>query len=527
MTEVRIDRLSATATGWPVPEQVPQMLGHVAADRLENALRENPLPDGEWCVRRLDVAVQLDPERPLSALETDWADRIVTTLRLSLRDGSQDVVLYVRPEAAVDDLLAGLATGRFEHDWAWRQVGLLEAGHPEPQADPAAVCLLVLGRLQHGRVAALARLVGGVGVHAVHRLLGSAGWVRAATLVAAESGTNWAPAEEPAPLATDADDPAAADRRTLHALSQAIVTTGGLAVALRGSALRVDPRTLQAWAVLSIGAAGPSLLRSGPQRLTHLVAAVGDRLQPTAGPGLATAPAARRTPSTPTGPHRTGRGPASDERRPSAEEPRTPDRQGTHHHRRTDADPSDSRARRPAFEPEPQSTEPPAESRPEGATSSWGGLLYLLNSAADAGLPDLFDQPPFLARPAAWVMHRLGLALVPVEPDDPALLAFAGVPTGGPQRPPADAEQRAIDDCVGRWTAATAKRLRAADTDEPTDSELVRSITRRTATIEQEPGWVEVRLRLDEVDLDVRRAGLDVDPGWVWWLGHVVRFRYE
>ena len=52
-----------------------------------------------------------------------------------------------------------------------------------------------------------------------------------------------------------------------------------------------------------------------------------------------------------------------------------------------------------------------------------------VGATADAGLPDLFDQPPFLARPAAWVMHRLGLALVPVEPDDPALLAFAG---GGP-----------------------------------------------------------------------------------------------
>jgi hypothetical protein len=31
---------------------------------------------------------------------------------------------------------------------------------------------------------------------------------------------------------------------------------------------------------------------------------------------------------------------------------------------------------------------------------------------------------------------------------------------------------------------------------------------------------------LDEVDLDVRRAGLDLDPGWVPWLGTVVRYVY-
>jgi hypothetical protein len=36
-----------------------------------------------------------------------------------------------------------------------------------------------------------------------------------------------------------------------------------------------------------------------------------------------------------------------------------------------------------------------------------------------------------------------------------------------------------------------------------------------------------VHLSLDDVDLDVRRAGLDGDPGWVWWLGQVVRFVYE
>jgi hypothetical protein len=35
-----------------------------------------------------------------------------------------------------------------------------------------------------------------------------------------------------------------------------------------------------------------------------------------------------------------------------------------------------------------------------------------------------------------------------------------------------------------------------------------------------------VHMDLDTVDVQVRRAGLDIDPGWVSWLGTVVRFCY-
>jgi hypothetical protein len=38
---------------------------------------------------------------------------------------------------------------------------------------------------------------------------------------------------------------------------------------------------------------------------------------------------------------------------------------------------------------------------------------------------------------------------------------------------------------------------------------------------------VDVVLPLRDLDLRVRRAGLDADPGWVPWLGRVVTFHYE
>ena len=49
---------------------------------------------------------------------------------------------------------------------------------------------------------------------------------------------------------------------------------------------------------------------------------------------------------------------------------------------------------------------------------------------------------------------------------------------------------------------------------------------RRRGESEVDHGWVELRLPLDAVSPDLRRAGLDLDPGWLPWLGAVVRFVY-
>ena len=46
------------------------------------------------------------------------------------------------------------------------------------------------------------------------------------------------------------------------------------------------------------------------------------------------------------------------------------------------------------------------------------------------------------------------------------------------------------------------------------------------AVLEIDASHIEVYYRLDAVRLDVRRAGLDIDPGWLPWLGKVVRFHY-
>ena len=42
-----------------------------------------------------------------------------------------------------------------------------------------------------------------------------------------------------------------------------------------------------------------------------------------------------------------------------------------------------------------------------------------------------------------------------------------------------------------------------------------------------EPGWIELHLPLSSVETPIRRLGLDLDPGWLPWLGCVVRIIYE
>jgi hypothetical protein len=51
-------------------------------------------------------------------------------------------------------------------------------------------------------------------------------------------------------------------------------------------------------------------------------------------------------------------------------------------------------------------------------------------------------------------------------------------------------------------------------------------VLRRRATIRTGPAEIDIFFALDQADLPTRRAGLDIDPGWVPALGHIVRFHY-
>ena len=175
----------------------------------------------------------------------------------------------------------------------------------------------------------------------------------------------------------------------------------------------------------------------------------------------------------------------------------------------------------------------------------WAGLPFLLATADDAGIPGrLLADPELAGQPLRWILHQLGRLLVPAAPDDPALMALSGLPPGAglparfeaPHSPahgggPAGAaagggpgERAALERHATGWAMATAARLRRAHL-EPFG--VVAQLAARPGSVLARSGWIEVHLSLADVDVAVRRAGLDIDPGWVPWLGTVVRYVYS
>lgn len=56
---------------------------------------------------------------------------------------------------------------------------------------------------------------------------------------------------------------------------------------------------------------------------------------------------------------------------------------------------------------------------------------------------------------------------------------------------------------------------------------LAAALAPRVARVSADASDLRVHLRMADIDLDIRRSGLDINPGWLPWLGRVVQFHYE
>ncbi|BAL26838.1 hypothetical protein [Azoarcus sp. KH32C] len=151
-----------------------------------------------------------------------------------------------------------------------------------------------------------------------------------------------------------------------------------------------------------------------------------------------------------------------------------------------------------------------------------GGFFFLLNVL---DLPALRDWRARLDEPQAGWRELVRLAAtLGFTPDAPlaAFLADAcalAPDDGSPDKPattltrlPRGPESGIVLHTTLRHYGETA--LRAALAERPAHVIATRS-------------HVDIHLRLADVDLDIRRPGLDLDPGWLPWLGRVVHFHYD
>jgi hypothetical protein len=154
---------------------------------------------------------------------------------------------------------------------------------------------------------------------------------------------------------------------------------------------------------------------------------------------------------------------------------------------------------------------------PTSAERDWlatacGGLPFLLPVLARAGLVE--GDSPEATRAATLHLLQAALRRVHAADGDAAWLLVADLPP----LPPAvarEAQARALRELglARRWLHRHARLG------------LV-SLVRRPARLSLTSTHIDVRFPLAGADLRVRRAGLDLDPGWLPWFGRVLAFQF-
>ena len=489
------------------------MLDEALEPALARARAEQPAE--HVCVRRVDAAVRLALVRePASVLADAWAGAIAAAIAERVRLGGPDVVRYGSLRHALLDFALCVAAGERGREWAWRSVGLWPAGASEP-ARALVLALAGDGCAVAPVLASVARrgALGGL----VERLAPSA-WLELAAAALRSAG---APAEVARRALAASAPPAATVNEVARAVDRsdiaiALGATGAPVVAIAGLALvEVAPAAVGVLGERLVGA-----LAVQPGRAAR--APVGDGSSPEprraahpephpAGAAAAEAGSAshraraeeaeREVAVVATPPSEPSPAAASAPRR---EEPRAPSADGD--------------------EPAPMShdgEELPVARRAHGE-SAFGGLVFAVHAVVALDLASRFAaQLPDVELGSA--LHALALALrVERAPADAAALGFAGLAPGSepPAAVPEDA-RAAIDAAVADMRDWLAARLEcdAAELDLP-------ALLRRRARIFADPGWIEFHLDVDEIDTAVRRAGLDLDPDYLPFLGCVLRIVY-
>lgn len=449
---------------------------HALADHvLEDELAGNDLGAralagdiaSSWavCVDELIVEVELDP---LSGrVAEQWAHAILDTVAVAIADpgAATDVVVYRREVDALIDLVVSVASGDLVRLWAWKQLGLVGWRVAGPM--PSDVVDAVLAR-----PSSIPTVVA-VAAAECRAIFEVDEWVRCAHLVAHRVGS-------PVDVVVDVGDRQWLPPHRAHADVTTVPDTVWAAV--------TDERDRWALGVLCLAVTRPHLVRDRAAIAEVVDRTVADRHEPSEGGGRSTIRSHER----------------ADERAgarwPGAPEESTP---GV------------------------PSGVPASSADDSRVISSWGGVWFLAHPLLSLAVADRVDRGSADVR---GMLRAIVIAVTDAPADDPSVLGLVGLSVAsGPVRSwePSDDEQVEVErwaTAITKWTAERAHgRLADRLAEAPTSAW---SMWRRTVTIEASAGEIDITSKVIDVDIDIRMAGLDIDPGFVWWLGAVVRFRY-
>lgn len=523
------------------------ILTSALGEAMDAALVGFPLgPSEELCIRHLQVPVRLRLDRTDGVLAAEWGEAVVSAIRsapclpgpatAAAAAPPVEVVRYHSRGHALFDISARLVVGDRRRVWAWRQLDLWRAGETVTDAEAVREWVRTLVREPGWVVPVLKWLAETHRLEALARRLEGSHWL---SLAAAALEFNGVPLTW-----KDLTGTAGSDHRE-HGVGPTSPTWTSGAISQPQTATLLDrivPRILRdswiakalpihrvgspgapGWAALALLESDPGWAIRTPGEWIPLLRRM------TEAPGRTLLPVASKDPSIPREVPATLSPPSATPDPPDLRNVEWADRDA-HVHDRDDT----------ATWKSAEADEPPeaiAEDIRRRGRTRFGGLLFLLNLLPAVGIPGRLATvfPAFGVRE---VLYWLGLRLVgelgydsEEVRDDPAILGFAGwVP--GAARPEEAAWEVQDTEGIGSLAREVVRELErllppTESESEPESATRLRTVCLREAEVVADPGWIEVRFRLKDVSTDLRRVGLDLDPGYLPWLGVVMRFAYE
>ena len=514
MQEAQIGKFAAhyrlAPSGLAARQRLDQVMRLVLDEMFERALEAAGLPeDGELCLRNIRAPIRLHLARADASLAEEWGRVLVEEILRAMRD--RRAVFYYSRRQALMDLAVSVARGDLSRSWAWRQLGLWRAGDAIGESEAIFELVRAVSSNPTAVIPALNALAEAGCLERIARRFTPRNWTSLATAALNEAGATGLVKEV-------ADKPSSSALRDAMRVIKSsrllpVITTSQ---SLAGESLEA----CRAVAALVALEAEPARLRSEwAGAMVGLIAGAIRSAITGLSPSLPGMSAAN---------HGANQETANETPREDAcfSAPNV-----------APGAPGATAIKRNSVQPTWQNAEEGEEGskgagRRRRALTRFGGLIFLLGLVEELKLVDeILAHPALGARPFRRVMRWLALALAPVEENDPAALAFAGLPpdTELPldREQPGEIETGAINSLAARIVEHLSALIDQRVEWGGDRAALIEFVCHRSAEIVADPGWIDVRFSLDEVATEIRRAGLDLDPGYVPWLGVVVRFIYE
>ncbi|MGW3668122.1 hypothetical protein [Streptomyces sp. NPDC005141] len=517
MTGPLIDRF---AVRWQLAapelrEDAAALLDELLRDALDEALAGMVTADEQVAIASVRVPpVRVSAGRTGEAASA-WAQAVASAVAGQLASGGPSVARYPSRSAALLDLTLRACAGDSSLGWAWHQLGLWPTAAGAADATTGATADSVAAALS-AEATAVAPVIAAVNRHGeLPRLVALLGPTRLERLAAAAWQALGGDPQDVLTAAKAWDTPvaragSARGERALAPSARSESTGEASTIAEYAASIRsTSPLGAAALAIpdtrVRVALTALALIDTDPGRV--------------GADGAAMLDLALRGPETPE--HHQCRRPAPQAVSNTAESP-------------------------PVVDPPPDSppglAAPPRSVVAAPAVTGNAGLLFCLHLAAPLMCPTepgCALLPEWRGTGSRWALHLLGAELLrrsaprlpEPDPADPALLAFCGLPPSAPPPGPlsdadAVAARRASAVLADRTVHALRHRLAGRPPARLPQTPLLAHLLHRHGEITASPGWLELRLDLDDVSVDLRAAGLDLDPGWLPALGCIVRFRY-